>query len=81
MTLSIASSEEDAPPSIRAAIRDALAEAVDQLHLDLSLIKISLDGPDPEFALALLVDALRPVPAVLGRLEAALSALAVKRAA
>jgi hypothetical protein len=57
----------------RAAIRAALRPVVAQCQHDAALIAKALDGPDPEFALSLLVDALNDLPERLRGLEAALA--------
>ena len=56
----------------RAAIQSALRPVIEQCQHDCALILTALGGPDPEFALSLLVDALGDLPARMGALDDAL---------
>ena len=71
-TLRLAAAD-DLTPKMRAKIREALAPLLDQLGAEVSLAVAALDGPDPEFALSLLVDIVTELPGSLRALEGALA--------
>lgn len=73
-TLAALASREDASAEDRAAIRAALGPVVEQLQHDLALVERALRAPDPEFALSLLVDAMKALPDHMATLDATLSA-------
>jgi hypothetical protein len=77
-TAEIAVSETAASAPLRAAIRDALEDPLEQLAHDVDLIRAALAGPDPEFALTLLVDVARELPSTFRNIERAVASMPVQ---